>query len=389
MSRPVRVRLIRPLERTVAEGHPWVYRDALAPHEAAPGTEAILLTRNGNFLARGYLDAGPIGLRVLTTRDEPLAEALVRRRFEAASELRDRVVPAETTAYRLVHGEGDRLPGVVVDVYGEHAVMRLDGEGATARREAWIGGARPILEARGIRHLLVRTGRKESVRTEVAFGSAPADLVAVRERGTTLLGDLLEGQKTGLFLDHRESRFRVRALARGLRVLNLYGYTGGFSVSAGLGGATHVTTVDVAKGAIELSRATWEANGLAPHLHDAVASDVPDFLAASGDRSWDLIVADPPNFAPNARSLEAAKKSYESLHASCLARLAPGGYYLAASCSSHVDMTTFQETLSAAARRSRRVLQILERTGAPADHPRLSAFPEGDYLKVILARAAD
>jgi 23S rRNA (cytosine1962-C5)-methyltransferase len=387
--RTVRARLIRPLEKTIAAGHPWAYRDAFAPFQAAVGDEVIVETRNGRFLARGLAEQGPIAVRVFTLRDQPIDASLLASRFDDALALRARLDLADTTALRLCHGEGDRLPGIVVDRYGSIAVLKLDGEAATARRELVASALAPALRACGIETLLVRTGRKEAMRVEAAFGRAPDALVHVLEHGMVLLSDLARGQKTGLFLDHRESRRRVRALARGQRVLNLYGYTGGFSVAAGLGGASHVTTVDVAPAAIELARATWAANELDPASHTAVADDVPRYLEANTSTRFDLVVADPPNFAPSAKSVEAALASYRKLHADCLARLARGGFYLAASCSSHVDMTAFLGTIREAAATLRRPVQVLERTSAPADHPRLAAFPEGDYLKVVLLRTLE
>lgn len=387
----LRVRLARPLEKTIAAGHPWVYRDALEPFRASPGTEATVLTRNGRFLARGLVDEGPIGVRVFTLHDEPIDLALVTARLSLANALRARTCPEATTALRLVHGEGDRVPGVVVDRYGAIAVLRLDGAAAEARRALFVDAVERMLGALGVDTLLVRTGRRETTKVERVFGAAPPDRVVVLERGAKLVADLIHGQKTGLFLDHREARFRVRELARGARVLNLYGYTGGFSVNAALGGATHVTTVDVAKGAIAIAEETFRENGLDASAHAAIAADVPTFLAdaAARDARWDLVVADPPSFAPSARALEAARASYVTLHAACLDRLDVGGLYLAGSCSSHVDMEAFTETLREGARRAEVVLQILERAGAPADHPRLVAFPEGDYLKTVLARVVD
>lgn len=383
---PVRARLSRPLEKTIAAGHPWVYRDALAGFDARPGAEVVLETRGGRFLARGLAESGPIALRIYSLRDVPVDGALVDARLAAAFALRAAIPLGDTNAYRLVHGEGDRLPGVVVDRYDAYAVLKLDGDAATARRTLFVEGLRPHLAALGIETLLVRTGKRDSLSVEVAFGPPPPALVEVREHGMLLVGDLLHGQKTGLFLDHRESRRRVRELARGRRTLNLYGYTGGFSVAAGLGGASAVTTVDVAPAAIELARATWERNELPTAKHRALAVDVPAFLEQHRDERYELVVADPPNFAPNAKSLEPALESYRKLHASCMARVTPGGFYLAASCSSHVDSSAFAETVREAAASLRLPVQMLERWGAPADHPRLTIFPEGDYLKVILLR---
>ena len=387
--RTQRVRLARPLEKTIAAGHPWIYRDALEAFHATPGDELVVETRNGRFLARGLAESGPIAVRVLSLVDRPIDAALVGDRLDAALDLRDALALPGTNALRLVHGEGDRLPGVVVDRYDATAVLRLDGDAATAREALFVAAIEPRLRERGIGTLIVRTGRKETISVRVAFGNEPPRRTPITEHGMTLLVDLMHGQKTGLFLDHRESRRRVRELARGRRVLNLYGYTGGFSIAAGLGGASSVTTVDIARAAIELAGESWAANGLDPTLHHGVADDVPTFLAGSEANRFDLIVADPPNFAPSERSLDAALASYRKLHADCLGRLSRGGFYLAASCSSHVDATTFLGTIREAAASIRKQVQVLERTSAPADHPRLVAFPEGDYLKVVLLRVLD
>jgi 23S rRNA (cytosine1962-C5)-methyltransferase len=387
---PRAVRLNRPLERTILAGHPWIYRDALQPFEAPPGELVDVFDKRGRLLARGVVDAGPIGVRVFTTQSkERVGPELFRARIEAAFALRARARPPETDAYRLLHGEGDRLPGVVVDRYGEFAVLKLDGEGVLPFRAQLAEALEAPLRELGVRGLLTRTSRKLGSQVESLWGDAPPPEVSVEERGMRLLANLWEGQKTGLFLDHRESRARVRQLARGLSVLNLYGYTGGFSVAAALGGARDVTTVDLAKPAIELAVRTFAANELAVP-HEAVAEDVPQYLARAhqAQRRHELVIADPPNFAPSQATLEGALESYATLHASALGLVEAGGLYLAASCSSHVRSQDFLDTLREGARRARRVLAILEQTGAPFDHPRLLAFPEGDYLKVALLRVS-
>jgi 23S rRNA (cytosine1962-C5)-methyltransferase len=301
------------------------------------------------------------------------------------------VIGADTEAYRLVHGEGDGMPGLVVDRYGAWAVMRLDGRAIESWRDRILGVARPRLAALGVENLLSRRGRGEAKRVEAVWGRAPEGLVTVREHGMALPVDLVRGQKTGLFLDHRDSRRRVRELAAGQSVLNLYAYTGGFSIAAGLGGARSVTTVDVAPGAIELAREGWAANGLDPGSHEACAVDARSFLerAAAEGRRWTSIVADPPSFAPNEASRPKALRAYKAMHRGVLEVLSPGGLYLAASCSSHVDREAFETTLREAAHGVRRPLQILGRWGAGADHPVRMGFPEGDYLTVTLARAID
>lgn len=387
MSRAVR--LNRPLERALYAGHPWIYRDALAPFAAAPGELADVFDKRGRLIARGIVDAGPIAVRVFTTdAKERIGSELFTRRVSAAFALRARGLPPETDAYRLIHGEGDRLPGVVCDRYGAYAVLKLDGEGIVSFREQLAEVLAPPLRALGVCGLLARGSRKQGAAAELLWGEAPPPELAVRERGMGLIANLWEGQKTGLFLDHRESRARVRALARELAVLNLYGYTGGFSVAAGLGGARAVTTVDVAKPALELAQRSFEHNQLGQVEHRVLAEDVPSFLkrTAEARRSYDFVIADPPNFAPSEAKRELALESYRALHAAVLGLLPEGGLYLAASCSSHVRLADFLDTLREGARRARRVLALLEQNAAPFDHPRLFAFPEGDYLKVVLAR---
>lgn len=393
MATPVTLK--RPLARTIRSGHPWIYRDAVGPVNAAPG-EPVVVLEKGRPLAVGLAEAGPIAVRLFSTQPKVrIGRRLFEERIAGAFSLRARVIPTETNAYRLIHGEGDRLPGVVCDRYGDCAVLKLDGEAIAAHLDELQAALVPALSELGIRSLLLRRSRKAQRKgeggdgPELLWGPTPPQEVEVLECGMRLIADLQSGQKTGLFLDHRPYRARVRELSRDARVLNLYGYTGGFSVAAGLGGARHVTTVDVAKAAIELAGRTFIHNDLPEDRHAAVAEDVPAYLetlSAARER-FDLVVADPPNFAPNDKSVPAAMEAYSKLHAACLSLLPERGLYLAGSCSSHIRMADFMESLREGARRARRVLTVLEQGGAPADHPRLLAFPEGDYLKVVLCLA--
>jgi len=384
--------LRRKLKRALAGGHPWVYRDALDGTVPRPGTTVRIEDERGRFVARGLAEEGPIAVRVLCTRDEPIDGALIARRVASACALRDQVVPADTNAYRLINGEGDRLPGLVCDVYGAYATVSLDGAASTALRGRWLDALRGPLAERGVDSVLVRSGRRPNRTVEQAWGDAPPKALHITEHGMTLVVDLLHGQKTGLFLDHRPARRRARELSvHGGRVLDLYSYVGGFSAAAGLGGASDVTTVDIAAPAIEMARQTWAANGLPAAHHRPVASDVPEFLqqASRSRERFDLIIADPPSFAPNAGAVRGALRAYDKLHRACLELLAPGGWLLAATCSSHVDAATFDRAFADAAGKAGRVMQVVSRWGAPPDHPRLAAFPEGDYLAVIVARSLD
>lgn len=381
-----RITLRKDVGQRVREGHPWIYADAAVPFSIEPGRLAEVVDREGRFVATGYVDDGPIALRVIGTQRGVDPLELIGPRLTRALAWRASFIGDDTNAYRLVHGEGDGLPGVVVDQYGPYVMMKFDGP--AAERALMKSVVRELRILRPDASLLVRRGRGETKTTEAVHGTMPQGAIVVLEHGMKLLGDLREGQKTGLFLDHRESRFKVRGLSRGARVLNLYGYVGGFSIAAGLGGAAHVETVDVAKGAIELASRAWIENGLDPEKHVATAADVPariDTLRRKGER-FDVVIADPPSFAPNQASVPQALSAYRKLHASCLRLVNDGGFYLAASCSSHIDAVSFERTLREANDKTESKLQVLDRWSGPPDHPRLIAFPEGDYLKCILTR---
>ncbi len=368
-----------------------MFRDALARLSCRPGDVISIVDERGRLIARGWAEEGPIAVRVLTTLDEVIDVDLLRTRIEMAATLRTRMVPPQTDTYRLVHGEGDRLPGIVCDVYGQFATLKLDGSATMVWRDTIVSALIPVLKARGIEGLMLRTGRRGQKKVSQVWGQPCPEQVVVLEQGLKLSVDLVHGQKTGMFIDHRTARRVVRRISAGLQVLDLYSYIGGFSASAGLGGAASVCTVDIAKGAIDAAVQTWALNGLEPARQTPVVADVPDFLEAqlkAGHR-YDLIIADPPSFAPNHAAKPAALRAYGKLHQACCNLLAPHGYLLAASCSSHVDRRDFEMALIEAADKARRNLQVLDRWGAPPDHPRLLGFPEGDYLKSVLCRAVD
>src|SRR5262245_7796028 len=285
----------------VRGGHPWIFSGAVASglDDAEPGEPVRIVAAGGRFVAAGYANPRtPIAVRVLTLEDEPVGGALVARRLAEALALRRAVVPPDTTAYRLVNGEGDRLPGIVVDRYDDFLVCQLVTAGAARLAAALVDALGRALDPRGVYE------RSEGgVRAEEGLGGArgvlageePPARIVVTEHGMRLVADVLHGQKTGLFLDQRDNRARVRALARGRRVLNAFAYTGGFAVAAALGGAAHVTSVDTSRPALILGEATWGENGLPPDAAGWIEGDVFEYLRASSER-FDLIVLDPPPF---------------------------------------------------------------------------------------------
>lgn len=371
------------------KGHPWVWRDAVGRglEGASAGEEVQVVAPDGTPVGRGLVDpASPIAVRMWTHGRSPLSPSEWSLRVTRACDVRTRFFDAaRTDAYRVLHGEGDRMPGFVVDRYAEVGVVRTDGEAAAARVGDLVTALRPRLPQLGLRSLVLRTGRKgEAPRLEVLHGAPPPDKTTVREHGLPFVVDLAHGQKTGAFLDQRDNRQRVRELARG-RVLNLFSYAGGFSLFAAAGGAEHVTSVDVAAGAHATAQESFRAASLEPRRHAFVTADCFAFLESARKRgdTWDVIVSDPPSFAPSEKAVPRAIASYRALHRACAAVLAPGGIFCAASCSSHVGEEAFLSTLDDGTL-ERGDLRIVETRGAGPDHPVLPAFPEGRYLKFVV-----
>ncbi len=378
---------------SVRHGHPWVWNNGVARAPAAleTGAEVTLVSTKGDRVGRGVFEAeSPIAVRVWSTDPEsPLDEAHLSAKLARAMSLRAELFPGDdTNAYRLLHGEGDRVPGFVIDRYDHVAIVRLDGLAA----EVVAGRLRPAIVSallgRHVRDIVVRRSEKGSPPTfEVWAGAALPPVLTVREHGVPFVVDLLRGQKTGAFLDQRDNRRRVGSMARGKRVLNLFSYAGGFSLHAAAGGATHVTSVDIAAQAHGTAQASFRAAGLDPRAHEFASADVFAFLARAKERgeTWDLVLSDPPSFAPSEKSRPRALSAYRSLHQAAVQVLAPGGTLCAASCSSHVDADAFVSTLDDAALSPRR-LSLLELHGPPPDHPTVPAWHEGRYLKFAVLR---
>ncbi len=268
-------------------------------------------------------------------------------------------------------------------------MARTDGDAATARIDDLAEAVWPALRSLGMTALVHRTGAKGQPASLACLrgdaGGIELRAVGVEEHGVRFVVDVERGQKTGAFLDQRDNRRRVGELARGRRVLNLFSYAGGFSLHAALGGAAHVSSVDVAAAAHATAQASFRAAGIEPGRHAFVTADVRAFLdgARARGETWDLIVSDPPSFAPSERAVPRALSAYRALHRACAEVLAPGGLFCASSCSSHVDARAFLETLDDAAL-GRADLSVLEVRGAGPDHPTVAGFPEGRYLKFIV-----
>jgi len=386
-----RVTLGKRLGRTIRGGHPWIFRDAVAgAPRFADGTVVLVADAAGRPLARGFWDAqSPIAVRVIGD-DARGPSAIVGERVAAALQRRLGFIDRSTTnAFRWLHGEADGVPGVHVDVYDAAASVRFDGGGARAfyrglPQQLRAAGAAAGVELRAIVERRPRAGGGTGgERVSALSGAAPDGELEVVENGLRFGVDLVHGQKGGLFLDQRDNRALVRTLAGGRSVLNLFGYTGGFSIYAAAGGARATVTVDAAAPAIAAARRNFARNGLPEHGARFVAGDAFAFLeqaAAAGER-FDLVISDPPSFAASRRALPAGLRAYRRLHRLCAQVTAPGGTLCAASCSSHVDRDAFVATVRDGARDAGRRFALGDIRGAAADHPVVPQFPEGNYLK--------
>jgi 23S rRNA (cytosine1962-C5)-methyltransferase len=393
----VRLALRPGLGRHLRAGHPWVFKKGLEHLPRIPAGSVVDVTEGGKFVARGYFDPhSPIAVRVLT-RDvrDTIDQAFLEGRIARALRLRRGLLDlAATTAFRWVHGEGDGLPGVVVDLYGTLAVVKLYSAGLTPYRGMLVEALRKVHpELSGV------LGRDQLAEAEtleedagrgggqLLWGAAP-EQVTILEKGVRFRVDPWRGQKTGFFLDQRENRGLVRHLAKGARVLNCFCFSGGFSVNAALGGATHVFSVDQDADAIALARENFRENGLDPEQHDFLAADVFRLLQSFRDegRQFELVVLDPPAFAKTQRAVEAALDGYASLNRQALALVAPGGLLATSSCSARVSPEAFLGALKEAATKAGVDLTLLEERYQPPDHPVALAFPEGRYLKFHVLR---
>ncbi|WP_404363212.1 class I SAM-dependent rRNA methyltransferase [Corallococcus coralloides] len=394
----VKLELARGLGRHLRAGHPWVFRKALEHMPRIPPGSVVDLTENGKFVARGYYDPhSAIAVRVLTRDSRETVDArFITQRVQRALAARTALIDLkDTDSYRLIHGEGDGLPGVVVDLYAGWAVMKLYSAGLTPYRPLIVEALKAGVP--GLKGIL---GRDEVGRDDVEeddgrgsgkmlWGEEAPELIPIRERGAIFLVDAWKGQKTGFFLDQRENRYLIRRLGQGRDVLNCFSFSGGFSVNAALGGANSVFSVDQDPEAIALARENFTRNGLPAAKHDFLAADVFALIQSFKEegRTFDLIILDPPAFAKSQRAVEAAVDGYASLNRQALALLRPGGLLATASCSARVTGDMFMGAVREAGFKAGVDLALVEERYQPPDHPVRLQFPEGKYLKFYVMQS--
>ena len=378
-------------EESLKRFHPWVFSGAIAKIEGEPeeGEVVDVYTSKKEFIACGHYQIGSIAVRVLTFQQEEINREFWKRRLAVALDLRRSLNlvdnPVNNTC-RLVHGEGDNLPGLIIDVYGKTAVMQAHSAGMHVDR---MEIAEALSEVMGdiVQHIYYKSETtlpfKADLGPENGFikGGSPENVAL--ENGLKFHVDWLKGQKTGFFVDQRENRHLLERYSKGRNVLNMFCYTGGFSFYAMRGGANLVHSVDSSAKAIDLTNQNVELNFPGDERHQAFAEDAFKYLDRMGDQ-YDLIILDPPAFAKHRDALRNALRGYSKLNAKAFEKIKPGGILFTFSCSQVVDKKDFRNAVFTAAAQSGRSVRILHQLTQPGDHPVNIYHPEGEYLKGLV-----
>lgn len=378
-------------EDSLKRFHPWVFSGAIK--HAEPGIEegdiVKVLTDSGEFIALGHYQIGSIAVRVLSFQECDIDSLFWQSKLQSALEVRLFIGVADSSdnnTYRLVHGEGDNLPGLVIDIYGKTAVMQAHSVGIHVCRNEIANSLVTVMGNR-IDNIYYKSETTLPYKAELGqengfvYGNSE-DNIAI-ENGLKFHVDWLKGQKTGFFVDQRENRALLESYARGRKVLNMFCYTGGFSFYAMRGGAELVHSVDSSAKAIELTERNVELNYPGDNRHAAYCADAFKYLEESGN-NYDLIILDPPAFAKHRAALHNALKGYTRLNVKAFEKIKPGGILFTFSCSQVVTKDNFRNAVFTAAAMAKRNVRIMHQLHQPADHPVNIYHPEGEYLKGLV-----
>ena len=393
------VYLKRGKEESLLRFHPWVFSGAIQQTDKGidEGEVVRVVNSQGDFIAVGHYQMGSIAVRVLSFADESIDESFWGKRLASALRVRQTVGLADNprnNTYRLVHGEGDMLPGLVIDVYGQTAVMQAHSVGMHLCREAIARQLVEVMDGR-VAHVYYKSEttlpgkmRNDEIGTSddgtlSYFIYGGCDDNTAMENGLLFYVDWLRGQKTGFFVDQRDNRLLLERFAKGRRVLNMFCYTGGFSFYAMRGGAELVHSVDSSAKAIELTNRNVELNFPGDARHQAYCEDAFRYLEQAGSQ-YDLIILDPPAFAKHRGALHNALKGYTRLNQKAFQKIQPGGILFTFSCSQVVTKDHFRNAVFTAAAQAGRKVRILHQLHQPADHPINIYHPEGEYLKGLV-----
>lgn len=391
----VKLTLRRGKEESLLRRHPWIFSGAIYDTDGQPeeGDVVDVHTAEGNFIARGHCGIGSIAVRVLTfDENEQIAAAFWRRRIGEAYQVRKALGltdSQETTCYRLVHGEGDNLPGLIVDIYGTTAVIQAHSVGMYVARAEIAEALKTVYGPDKLTAVYDKSAGTIPPKSGIEavdgylFGTSTAANTVVKENGNGFRANWEDGQKTGFFIDQRENRALVARYAQGRRVLNTFCYTGGFSVYALQGGAAAVDSVDSSEKAVKLcSENIGLANPTVPHRE--IAADALAFVREMPENAYDLVILDPPAFAKHHKVVGNALQGYKRLNAAAISKMPPGGILFTFSCSQAVSREQFRTAVFSAAAIAGRRVRILHQLNQPADHPVNIYHPEGEYLKGLV-----
>lgn len=386
--------MLRPgKEESLKRFHPWVFSGAIArkPDLLAEGDVVRVVTSNGNFLGVGHYQIGSIAVRILSFHDVPVDTTFYATIIEQAYRLRQtlQLIRPDNNTFRLVHGEGDHLPGLIVDIYGGTAVIQAHSVGMHKDLNLIVAALKQVLPEDLAEHVFYKSEGTLPYKADInavdtyLLGGEQVQDVAL-ENGLKFHIDWLKGQKTGFFIDQRDNRTLLEQYAEGRHVLNMFCYTGGFSVYALRGGAASVDSVDSSPKAVTLTDRNVTLNFGEEPRHNAVADDAFKFLKQVPGSKYDLIVLDPPAFAKHRGAINNALQGYKKLNLSAMEKLAPGGLLFTFSCSQAITRDQFRLAVFSAAAISGRRVRILHQLTQPADHPVNIYHPEGEYLKGLV-----
>jgi len=396
----IKIVLKRGREESLLRFHPWVFSGAIAEIQGNPseGDLVAVHASDGSLLAYGHYQIGSIAVRVLSFDDSALRPDFWEDRLSKALQVRvacglhsSASTAAGTNCYRLVHGEGDNLPGLIIDYYDGVCVMQAHSVGMF-RAKKKISEALQKVYGAGLKAVYDKSSGTAPFKAglELVDGymyrreDFSDDEQVVHENGHKFIVNWTEGQKTGFFLDQRENRALVGSLAKGRNVLNLFCYTGGFSIYALASGASHVDSVDSSRKAMMMVDRNVELNGFDPSRHTSLCCDAIDYLRDVPAGKYDLMIVDPPAFAKHRGALKNALRAYQRLNAAAISKVAPGGFVFTYSCSQVVDKESFALAVFSAAAQCGRSVRILDRLNQPCDHSVNIYHPEGEYLKGLL-----
>jgi 23S rRNA (cytosine1962-C5)-methyltransferase len=389
---PPRLVLRKNQDRRIRGGHPWVFSNEVAEVQGAPADGDLVEVSDfrGAFLGRAYYNRRSlICARLLTRGRDDVDEKFFVRRIERALKLREALDP-DAAAARLVYGESDQLPGLVVDRYGEWLAVQVLTLGMDLRAELVRAALEQVLRPRGVMRIAdspLRSLEGLPLERGVWWGEVP-ERVEVALDGLTLEVDLRRGQKTGLYLDQRQNRRRAETRARGQRVLDLFCYQGEWALHAARGGATEVMAVDSSAPALDAARRNAERNGLAERIvfRQGDCFDIVRELERGGER-FGMVILDPPALIKSRNHLAGGARAYRDINRAAMGLLAEGGTLISCSCSHHLEDPLFRQVLIEAARAARRPFRVLDWTGEAPDHPQLLSVPETHYLKCAVLQA--